>query len=606
MQKLKARAKIAAIIAVGASLAALSLPLIASDQQAPASDQPNAAAAEAANVEIGQHFIDIEAMVAFDSATLRIAGPNGYALTRRHTSEDGNYITADLILDAEDARRGAEHLSAWSNLPDGRYYFEVDFHGAAGSIKRHSGSFVVEDGAAVQLGDEPLSFEAPEQPEAGMLQRVAGTLLDILVPSAHAQSGDFDNFVSIRNTTPGAGQSRLNLNATDSITVNADAWRVFNNAAQGHRFEIVEGTGTDSRLVILQGGNTGIGTASPQDQLHVVDSSGFQVRLDSGSITTRLDTFGSRFAIYGANSAQFQLNHDAPTGSMVIDASGGVTTAADIVAGGNVTSTERLFINSSSSIGFVDYTTTGAQFLAGVGTSGDWGVCDNSGSCFFALRVNQGAPNNSLTIGATGDIGVGTNTPDTALHVNRSNNTAHIRVQDSGTSSPQVLFSLIKAGYPQFQLQNTAQTDFNWTFRLAGNSGVNERFEITKVGTGAAEFELFADGSANFRGDVTANGVLLTSTREAKTDFRELNEQDILDKLSSLEISQWRYKHEDEETVHIGPVAEEFHEVFGLSDGKRLNMIDTNGITFAAIQALNSENRELKQRLAALEQKLLD
>jgi hypothetical protein len=152
--------------------------------------------------------------------------------------------------------------------------------------------------------------------------------------------------------------------------------------------------------------------------------------------------------------------------------------------------------------------------------------------------------------------------------------------------------------------------------------GVASQFlDIERVG-GARVWTRFGWGGDRGRLDldVTANGVLLTSTREAKTDFRELDERDVLDKLTSLEISQWRYKHEDEDTTHFGPVAEEFHETFGLSDGKTLNMIDTNGIAFAAIQALHAqdsatasesealraENRELKDRLEALEGAILD
>ena len=111
-------------------------------------------------------------------------------------------------------------------------------------------------------------------------------------------------------------------------------------------------------------------------------------------------------------------------------------------------------------------------------------------------------------------------------------------------------------------------------------------------------------GNARFAGTVTANGVLLTSTREAKTDFEPLNEHEILDKLASLDISQWRYKTEPNKTRHIGPIAEDFHEIFGLSDGKTLNMIDTNGITFAAIKALNNRNQKLAKQNQDLVERL--
>ncbi|NBB91740.1 MAG: hypothetical protein GVY32_01055 [Gammaproteobacteria bacterium] len=521
------------------SLVAAGILAVAISNSLAATDGTQSAAA----VTIGAQFIDIQAQTEFQSAALRITGPDGYALSRQVTAEEGSYITADLLLDAEPQRfGGAAELQQRDYLPNGVYRYEVEFRAEDGAIKFSKGAFQVQDGIAYELQSETEevkydgSISGVQRP--GMIGRVAGSVIDFVFPSAHALT-NVDNILQIQDTAD-SGQSRIAFESGDGTTPPSNWWLFNQDGSMFFREFPSPGSGGVDHVSILAGGNVGIGTTTPQDQLHVNDGNGFQIRLTDGSMQTRLDTFAGRFAIYQANPSQFSINNNAPT--------------------------------------------------------------------------------NSLAINANGDAGFGAGNPSAALHVSRSNNSANVRVEDTGSGSPQVMFQLLNNGFPQFNMQDTSQTNVNWSFRLSGTAGSTERFTITKVGTGQAEFELFANGDATFRGDVTANGVLLTSTREAKTDFRALDERDVLDRLASLEISQWRYKHEDEDTVHFGPVAEEFREVFGLSDGKRLNMIDTNGIAFAAIKALNTENETLKadnrairaenqaikDRLAALEQRLAE
>ena len=52
---------------------------------------------------------------------------------------------------------------------------------------------------------------------------------------------------------------------------------------------------------------------------------------------------------------------------------------------------------------------------------------------------------------------------------------------------------------------------------------------------------------------------------------------------------------------HIGPVAEDFHEAFGLSDPKSISGSDARGITFAAIQGLHQIVREKDAEIAELQ-----
>jgi hypothetical protein len=65
-------------------------------------------------------------------------------------------------------------------------------------------------------------------------------------------------------------------------------------------------------------------------------------------------------------------------------------------------------------------------------------------------------------------------------------------------------------------------------------------------------------------------------------------EVNILDKLKKLTIYNWNYKAEIDPTGtrHIGPMAEEFKEVFGVGNGEDIALIDVMGIMLATCKAL--------------------
>lgn len=557
-----------------------------------------------AEVTVGTGFIDVQVHTEFDHAVLRVAGPDGYA-AHLQVLDGSKFITADLLLDAEDnelnQRLDSSTPLRWQALPDGIFSYEVVLFDSEGSSKVVTGSFRIEAGQVVDfrpaqpiVGADSEATEgdqlgALDQP--GLLQRAFGSLLNILIPSAHAQPGDFDNFVSIKSPS-GTGTTRLNLNATDSISITPDAWRLMNDI-NSKTFRIVQGTGSDVRFLVNQSGNVGIGTIAPTSRLHVVDSVGFQLRLDSDTHFTRLDSWGGAFTIAQAEAGepfttQLRISGAAPENSLVINNSGRVGV-------GTASPSALLDLRGSESFPEVRLQHTSAPSGVGVAT-------DAEGN----LRFRAPSGSTKMTVAPDGNVGIGTITPGALLHIQRSNNTAQVLVSDTGASggSAQTMFSLSNNGHPKFRLQDTSQSDVRWEFRTIGTQGVNEAFIVNKIGSGVAEMRLFAGGDVEFGGNVTANGVLLTSTRDAKTDIQPINERELLEKLASLDIKSWRYKTESEGINHIGPIAEEFQQVFGLSDGKTLNMIDTNGIAFAAIKAVYSENQQLLERIERLENSL--
>lgn len=200
----------------------------------------------------------------------------------------------------------------------------------------------------------------------------------------------------------------------------------------------------------------------------------------------------------------------------------------------------------------------------------------------------------SLYVDPTGNVGVGTSSPTKKLHVDAVDNAFVLVKNSSTTAAERSMFQLSNKGKTRFIISNGANA---WTFDNAGT-----RFQINKAGSGLpVEFEVYDNGDGYFGGDVYANEVLLTSSRESKTDFEAVDSETVLDRLDQLEILSWRYKEDDETDRHIGPIAEDFQSVFGLGDGTHISAVDTSGIAFAAIKGLHDEAREQAAKMESLQ-----
>ena len=148
-----------------------------------------------------------------------------------------------------------------------------------------------------------------------------------------------------------------------------------------------------------------------------------------------------------------------------------------------------------------------------------------------------------------------------------------------------------------------------------GNQGVAGDGGIIRIGTQGTQSACYLAGT------VYANGVMLTSDRNAKENFSAVNARAVLAKVASLPVTEWNYKTDNKDVQHIGPMAQDFQAAFGLdgADDKHISVVDEGGVALAAIQGLNqkleeaeqalttkdSEIQELRQRLEALEKIVL-
>ena len=83
-----------------------------------------------------------------------------------------------------------------------------------------------------------------------------------------------------------------------------------------------------------------------------------------------------------------------------------------------------------------------------------------------------------------------------------------------------------------------------------------------------------------------------------KTNFINLSNDWILDKISKLNIRKWDYKNTNE--THIGPTSEEFIELFDVgidNENSHISTIDVSGVALKGVQALINENEIQKEQL---------
>ncbi len=289
-------------------------------------------------------------------------------------------------------------------------------------------------------------------------------------------SGSGEQIISTFENSANEGETKASIqlkNHADVCSAKVSAHRTGANYGADLTFELsddVDGSFRE-RMRITETGNVGIGTASPTSSLHIhsTETIGFGINPISQSI-----------------SASLLISHSSGHGQLAFDSN-------EINHFGN-----NFYINS--------YSTSSAQ-----------------GNINFRAAANLaksslGDYETRLYISASGNVGIGTITPKTKLHVN--NGTVRIVSPSSETSlelyntKGDSIFNINHTG-DDFRLSNNKDTDHNIIF------GVNKDNTVynNKVGiqTSNPTKTLTVKGDISASGDLFVGGIEENATTTYKT-----------------------------------------------------------------------------------------
>ena len=69
-----------------------------------------------------------------------------------------------------------------------------------------------------------------------------------------------------------------------------------------------------------------------------------------------------------------------------------------------------------------------------------------------------------------------------------------------------------------------------------------------------------------------------------KEDIEPVDTESVAKALKGLPISRWKYKGDS--VRHIGPMAQDFQEAFGVGDGKHIHLVDVMGVLLAGMKEM--------------------
>lgn len=349
-------------------------------------------------------------------------------------------------------------------------------------------------------------------------------------------------------------------------------------------FDCVNGTTFDDSTILMRENNTRI-KFDDTSTISGFPTNDWEIQANSsasgGGNFLAINDCGNSSQGGCADDPLFKIEAGARANALYVESDGdvGVGTANPVLDLHIVTgNTPGIRLDQDSSGGF------SAQSWDVAGNETSFFIRDVTAGSRLPFRIRPGAPTSSIDIASDGDVGIGTASPNAAVDIVRSTGAVATLARFANNSGIQTLFDRTDAGANDWQMSNFSST-----------------FQISIPGAVTPQFSLAGTGNLTIAGTLTE-----LSTREAKTNFEALDPMTVLARLDTLPISVWTYK-EDVAARHMGPVAEDFYQAFGLgANNKTIAPGDKAGVALAAVQGLNRVVAQKDQEIGQLEAQLGD
>jgi len=454
------------------------------------------------------------------------------------------------------------HLASGEFSREGFYKFEI----TAVPIQRGktvnprtmvaSGVFTIQNGGFVT----PISENRDPVGEKETQTRDAVVNDDQIVTGSLCVGGDCADGENFGNDTLRLKDEilRLTFQDTSNTSFPDNDWQLtINDDTSGgaDKFSIEDVSGSTTPLTIEAGaashaiyvddvGNVGLGTSTPVDTLHLVDSDTPLIRLEQssagGQTPQAWDVAGDEvnFSVSDTTdgTTPFAIETDAPDNAFYMDEDGNI------------------------------------------------GLGHSSPTAHLDIKTSDGTA--QLRIEDTEDV----SDTDPLLYLSDYVQTKigmHNRLTDK-------TFEII-AGPSGFNLSNTLTSDAEFTIKndntIRMGANKNNYFVMTPTGDVTISQDLTVNGTFSAPSDVNL-----------KEEFEAVDPTEVLEKLVALPITTWTYRHDETASRHMGVMAQDFYAAFGLGGNDRyLTSIDPDGVAMAAIQGLDQkvarEDARLNDRL---------
>jgi hypothetical protein len=342
----------------------------------------------------------------------------------------------------------------------------------------------------------------------------------------------------------------------------------------------------------------------------------------------------SKFSIEDITGSKvpFTTTAGAPTNSIFVDSSGRVglrtgTPVLDLHLATSNTPAHRF--EQTSAGGFT------AQTWDVAGNEANFFVRDVTGGSRLPFRIRPGAPTSSIDINASGNVGIGTASPNSNTKMDLNDSTQvkarlaltgqeMFQASNTATEGVALLLGTNRTNNRQLWIGDTSLLTQNssnpivrvWPFfgdvsALATDGSTTKSLSLNASGgnvginclTPTAQLVIASGGAcSNPSSSINAGSAQFTvaSSRTFKENIEPVDVPDILKKIEAVPVVTYDFKNNGPKD-RLGLIAEDFHQVFERGSDKYIDGQEVQMALWMAVQKLTAENKALTERLAKLE-----